>query len=133
MAALVLTGLFLGKGRVEMLPVLFLTLFVHLVLWPRALYSLSFQLSYLAVLGLATVLPRLPRLQGWKSWLWASLSITLAAQVFLLPLLLHYFHTVPLLSPLSKPLGFAAPQPARTARVSQATPWRGSGLAGGAA
>lgn len=101
MAAFVLTGLFLGKGKIEVLTVLSLTLFVHLVLWPHVLHSLSFQLSYLAVLGLAVVLPRLPRLQGWKSWLWASLSVTLAAQVFLLPLLLHYFHAVPLLSPLS--------------------------------
>ncbi|MER3553957.1 MAG: DNA internalization-related competence protein ComEC/Rec2 [Meiothermus sp.] len=101
MAGFVLVGLFLGKGKVEVLPVLALTLFVHLALWPYSLYSLSFQLSYLAVLGMALVLPRLPRLEGWKNWLWASLSVTFAAQVLLLPLLLHYFHGVPLLSPLS--------------------------------
>ena len=101
MAGFVLVGLFLGKGRVEPLPVLALTLFVQLILWPRSIYSLSFQLSYLAVLGMALVLPRLPRLGGWKNWLWASLSVTFAAQIFVLPLLLHYFHQLPLLSPVS--------------------------------
>ncbi|GEM87380.1 DNA internalization-related competence protein ComEC/Rec2 [Meiothermus granaticius] len=101
MAAFVLVGLFLGKGKVELLPALLLALALHLIIWPHALYSLSFQLSYLAVLGLAVVWPRLPQLPGWKGWLWASLGLTLAAQVFLLPLLLHSFHALPLLSPLS--------------------------------
>ncbi|RDI95239.1 DNA internalization-related competence protein ComEC/Rec2 [Meiothermus sp. QL-1] len=101
MAALVLLGLFVGRGRVALLPALSLALFVHLLLEPHALFSLSAQLSYLAVLGLALVLPRLPRLSGWKQWLWASISLTLAAQLLTLPLLLHHFHQLPLVSPLS--------------------------------
>jgi len=101
MAGLVLVGLFLGKGKVELPAVLALTLFIHLLLWPQTLFSLSFQLSYLAVLGMAMVLPKLPKLSGWKNWLWASLSVTVAAQLLLLPLLLHFFHRIPLLSPVS--------------------------------
>jgi competence protein ComEC len=101
MGGLVLLGLFLGRGRVAVLPALCLALFIHLTLGPYAIFSLSAQLSYLAVLGIALVLPRLPRLHGWQSWLWASVSVTLAAQVFILPLLLHHFHHLPLVSPLA--------------------------------
>lgn len=101
MSGLVLVGLYLGKGKAEVLPALSLALFIHLLFEPLAIYSLSFQLSYLAVLGMALVLPRLPKLEGWKNWLWASLSVTVAAQVLILPLLLHYFNQLPLFSPLS--------------------------------
>lgn len=101
MGGLVLLGLFLGKGKVAVLPALSLTLFIHLLLEPHAIFSLSAQLSYLAVLGMALVLPRLPRLQGWKNWLWASVSVTFAAQTFILPLLLHHFHQLPLVSPIA--------------------------------
>lgn len=101
MGGLVLLGLFLGKGKVAVLPALSLALFIHLLLEPHAIYSLSAQLSYLAVLGMALVLPRLPRLQGWQNWLWASVSVTFAAQLFILPLLLHHFHQLPLVSPIA--------------------------------
>ncbi|MCS7194886.1 MAG: DNA internalization-related competence protein ComEC/Rec2 [Meiothermus sp.] len=101
MAGVVLVGLFLGRGKAGLLPALALALFIHLSLEPHVIFSLSAQLSYLAVLGIALVLPRLPRLSGWRQWLWASLSITLAAQVLILPLLLHHFHQLPLISPLA--------------------------------
>lgn len=101
MGGLVLLGLFMGKGKVAVLPALSLALFIHLLIWPQALFSLSAQLSYLAVLGMALLLPRLPKLQGWKNWLWASVSVTFAAQIFILPLLLHHFHQLPLLSPIA--------------------------------
>ncbi len=101
MGSLVLLGLFFGKGKVGVLPALSLALFFHLLFEPHAIFSLSAQLSYLAVLGMALVLPCLPRLQGWKNWLWASVSVTLAAQFFILPLLLHHFHQLPLVSPLA--------------------------------
>lgn len=101
MGGLVLLGLFLGKGKVAVLPALSLALFIHLVFEPYAIFSLSAQLSYLAVLGMALVLPRLPKLEGWRNWLWASASVTFAAQLFILPLLLHHFHQLPLVSPVS--------------------------------
>lgn len=101
MGGLVLLGLFLGKGKVAVLPALSLALFIHLLLEPHAIFSLSAQLSYLAVLGMALLLPRLPKLEGWKNWLWASVSVTFAAQILILPLLLHHFHQLPLLSPIA--------------------------------
>jgi len=101
MGGLLLLGLFLGKGKVAVLPALSLALFIHLLFEPYAIFSLSAQLSYLAVLGMALVLPRLPKLEGWRNWLWASVTVTLAAQLFILPLLLHHFHQLPLFSPVS--------------------------------
>jgi competence protein ComEC len=120
MSGLVLVGLFWGKGRVEVLPALSLALFAHLLLEPYAVFSISFQLWYLAVLGMAVVLPRLPKLEslgriakflgrpaslkpleGWKNWVWTAFTVTLAAQIFLLPLLLYSFHQLPILSPIS--------------------------------
>lgn len=101
MAGFVLIGLFLGKGRVEVLPSLCLALFVHLLWEPASIFSLSFQLSYLAVLGMALILPKLPKLEGWRNWLWASVCVTVAAQALILPLLLHSFHQLPLVSPIA--------------------------------
>lgn len=101
MASLVLLGLFIGRGRVALLPALALALFVQLVLEPHIIFSLSAQLSYLAVLGMALVLPRMPRLEGWKQWVWSSVAVTLAAQLLILPLILHHFHQLPLVSPLA--------------------------------
>ena len=101
MAGFVLVGLFLGKGKVEVLPALGLALFIHLLLEPYSVFSLSFQLSYLAVLGMALILPKLPKLEGWKNWFWASISVTVAAQALVLPLLLHNFHQLPLISPIA--------------------------------
>jgi competence protein ComEC len=101
MGAAVLIGLWLGHGKVEVFAALFLALFIHLVLEPYAILSLSFQLSYLAVLGMAVVLPKVSTPKGWKGWAISALLITLAAQVFILPILLHQFHQLPLISPLA--------------------------------
>jgi competence protein ComEC len=101
MACIVLLGLFLGKGRVQVFPALSLAVCLHLLLDPRTLFSLSAQLSYSAVLGMALVLPQLPRLKGWAQWVWSSLATTFAAQLLVLPLLLHNFHALALWSPLA--------------------------------
>lgn len=101
MAALVLVALFLGKGRLDVLAALGWAVALHLLWQPSAIYSLSFQLSYLAVLGMALVLPKLPRPSGLKGWLLAGFVVTFAAQLLLLPLLLHHFHSLPLLSPIA--------------------------------
>ncbi|GLV48143.1 DNA internalization-related competence protein ComEC/Rec2 [Thermus sp. LT1-2-5] len=101
MAGLSLLGLFLGLGAAGVLQALGLALFFQLLLTPHALLSLGLQLSYLAVLGLALVLPALARPQGLSGYLLHTLAATLAAQIFLVPLLLHAFGFMPLLSPLT--------------------------------
>lgn len=101
MSGFVLIGLFFGKGKVEVFPALSLALCLHLLLEPYAIFSLSFQLSYLAVLGMAVVLPQLPKLEGWRNWVASAVSVTVAAQIFIFPLLLHTFHQTPLIAPLA--------------------------------
>lgn len=71
-----------------------------LLFWnPRWLFSVSFQLSYLAVLGIVYLQPRIyswllirhPLLN--KLWIWTSVS--LAAQIATSPISLYYFHQIP--------------------------------------
>ncbi|TBH21246.1 DNA internalization-related competence protein ComEC/Rec2 [Thermus thermamylovorans] len=101
MAGLSLLGLFLGLGAAGVLQALGLALFLQLLHRPEALLSLAFQLSHLAVLGIALVLSPLPRPPGPWGYLLGGLLATVAAQAFLAPLLLHRFGFLPLLSPLS--------------------------------
>lgn len=101
MSSLVLFLLALGRGRAPVLAGLALALTLHLLWQPQAMLGLSFQLSYLAVLGMALVLPRIQLPGGWRGYLLGVLAVTVAAQLLLLPLLLDNFHQLPLFSPLA--------------------------------
>ncbi|GAA6736413.1 MULTISPECIES: ComEC/Rec2 family competence protein [Thermus] len=101
MGGLSLLGLLLGLGRAGVLQGLGVALFLQLLLRPEAVLGLGFQLSHLAVLGMALVLPALRPPPGPWGWVLGGLAATLAAQSLLLPLLLHHFHLLPLLSPLT--------------------------------
>lgn len=69
---------------------------------PLLLYDLGFQLSFLATAGLVLLEPVL---RGWLAslpgWLAASLSVTLAAQLATLPVVIGSFHSLSLVSPLA--------------------------------
>ncbi len=101
MSSLVLILLALGRGRASVLAGLALALTLHLLWQPQAILGLSFQLSYLAVLGMGLVLPHVHLPGGWRGYLLGVLAVTVAAQLLLLPLLLHNFHQIPLSSPLA--------------------------------
>lgn len=74
---------------------------------PYAAASVSLQLSFAAMFGLLTVCPALQkRMERSKKHFWIgklrdSLTVTLGANLFTLPLVLYYFGTVSLLAPLS--------------------------------
>ncbi|PCE65875.1 ComEC/Rec2 family competence protein [Sediminicola luteus] len=76
-----------------------LSAFFTLLLWPRMLFELGFQLSYAAVLAIATFYK--PLLALWKPKYilvdkgWQLLVIGFAAQLGVLPLSLFYFHQFP--------------------------------------
>ena len=107
MAVAVLMSLWLGSGRLEPWPALSLAALLALLWNPSGLFDLSFQLSYLAVIGiLVFALPTLRLLHAsslpwWhpKALLLGSLVVSLGAQAPLLPLLAHTFGTVPLFGP----------------------------------
>ena len=66
---------------------------------PFFLFSLGFQLSYIAVISIVVVQPMLNRL--WKpsykivKYFWDLSTVSLAAQIGVLPLSLYYFHQFP--------------------------------------
>lgn len=78
---------------------LIFSMFVLLLFKPMFLFDVGFQLSYLAVYGIVTIQPKLASL--WKSkWklfdkIWQLTTVSLAAQLSVLPLSLFYFHQFP--------------------------------------
>lgn len=126
-AAALLASLWLGAGRLEPWPALSLAALLALLWNPSSLLDLSFQLSYLAVVGILVFAGptlralRASNLPWWhpKALVLGTLVVSLAAQALLLPLLANAFHSVPLLGPVVNilaiplatplvPLGFAS-------------------------
>ncbi len=72
---------------------------IILIINPLQLYSLGFQLSFSAVLGIfffnAPIMRLFKTNKKWQKWLIASLSVTIAAQLGTLPFTLYYFHQFP--------------------------------------
>jgi competence protein ComEC len=94
--------------------------FIILILNPASLFTVSFQLSFAAVIAIAALYPRIiayfssaqDRTQPtWKmnntlsrkiiNWLKAAMLISVTATAGTAPLLLHYFNRISLISPIS--------------------------------
>ncbi len=124
-----LLSLWLGGGRIAAWPSLALSALILLLLQPSWLFDISFQLSYLAVLGLLIFAgPFSQPVLGdkfdlpfwhWKPLIVLSAIVSLSAQLTTLPLIASSFGSLPLLSvfvnilaiPLATvlvPLGFLA-------------------------
>lgn len=78
------------------LNVLYWTAALMLLADPDTLYDVGFQLSFLAMLGILLLQKRIEGLLSF-SWfplrsLWSGISVSLAAQVATLPLVVYYFH-----------------------------------------
>ena len=106
MVGAVLLSLWLGSGRIEPWPALSLAALVTLMWHPAWLFDLSFQLSYLAVIGILLLTePLTKRLVGELAWwhpkmlLLGSIVVSIAAQALSLPLVASTFGSVPLFSP----------------------------------
>jgi competence protein ComEC len=88
------------KGREgEAVNTLLFSALILLLAIPNWLYDVGFQLSYLAVLGILILHPRILLVFSPSnkivSYFWEVTSVSLAAQVFTLPLTLYYFHQFP--------------------------------------
>ena len=86
---------------------LFAAAFLTLIIDPEALWNVGFQLSYLAVLGIIyfkryfdRFLRRVPNLFKIRD----ILSVTLSAQILILPLVSFYFGRISIISPLTNVL-----------------------------
>jgi len=78
---------------------LVISAFIILLLKPTFLFEVGFQMSYLAVLGIVSVQPIIYKLWNPKYYIidkfWQIFSVTLAAQVGVVPISLFYFHQFP--------------------------------------
>ena len=76
-----------------------LSALILLVFDPLILYSVGFQLSYMAVLGIVLLQPKISQLWQPKSkvgtYLWDITTVGIAAQLATYPISVHYFHVFP--------------------------------------
>ena len=87
------------QRRSNIFNTLALSAFLLILINPYYLLSVGFQLSYLAVLGIVYLQPRLYRLvtcrYGWLDKVWGLTTVSVAAQIATLPISLYYFHQFP--------------------------------------
>lgn len=76
-----------------------ISVFIILLFKPLFLFDVGFQLSYLAVFAIVAIDPYLYNLWRPKNWVvdkyWHTLTITISAQLGIIPISLYYFHQFP--------------------------------------
>ena len=101
MAIMILTGTILNRP-VDIWNSLFTAAFIILIMNPAGLFDMGFQMSFMAVAGIICIHSRLEKLwvpsQSWLRWGWKTMSVIIAAQIFVLPLVIYYFNTFPLVT-----------------------------------
>ena len=102
MAALFLAGRQLDR-QTDTVNILAVAAVVILLIWPSALFDLSFQLSFLATYAIITGYPRMKELlperlsrseKWWARWLRDGLLVSIAAQLGTLPVVAGTFYQV---------------------------------------
>lgn len=94
---IIISGAFRRKANIY--NTLGLSAIVLMLYDPYMIYSVGFQLSFIAVLGIVIFQPRLERIFSfrWKifNYLWSITCVSIAAQLATFPLTLYYFHQFP--------------------------------------
>ena len=89
----------LMSQRSHSVNVVLVSMFFLIVLHPGRMLDVGFQLSYAAVLAIVTIHPLFQRAIKTKNpllrWIWEATGISLAAQLGTFPLVVYYFHQVP--------------------------------------
>lgn len=106
MALLTLFALLLGREEkthpLDLVNLLAIAALILSSFSPLILFDLGFQLSCLSVLGIVLLTPLLrKKLQPLPGFVALPLSVTVAAQLGILPLLAFHFHAVSLVAPLA--------------------------------
>jgi len=91
-------GLFLNR-KTELINVLALSAVILLLINPFYIFDVGFKMSYLAVLAIVLIQPKIAGLWQLKlkfiHYFWQIISVSAAAQIGVLPLSLYYFHQFP--------------------------------------
>lgn len=73
--------------------------FILILIDPLVIFKVGFQLSYLAVLGIVYLQPKIYNLiyikYKWGDYLWQITAVSIAAQIATFPLGVYYFHQFP--------------------------------------
>ncbi len=91
-------GMYLGRER-RGFQSMVLSMWVLLLFNPWYIFDIGFQLSYMAVFSILSIQPLLENI--WRpsykilQYFWQLTTVTLAAQIGILPLCLFYFHQLP--------------------------------------
>lgn len=92
-------GKYAMKRKQSLIHVLTGSAYLQWLFDPACVTQMGFQLSYLAVLGIALFQPlvttRFSEGSVWRRWLTENIALTLSATLFTLPLLLWQFHQFP--------------------------------------
>ncbi|MDR5591954.1 ComEC/Rec2 family competence protein [Christiangramia sp. SM2212] len=87
------------KRKTSVLNSLFVSLFFLLILNPYYIFQVGFQLSYLAVFSIIIFQPKIYKLLKSESqvldYFWKLCSVSLAAQIGVIPISIFYFHQFP--------------------------------------
>lgn len=87
------------KWRTNIYNTLAASAFLLLLIDPFLLMQVGFQLSYIAVIGIVFLQPKIHALCGTGNWFWEQMwsvtSVSIAAQIATFPLGLYYFHQFP--------------------------------------
>ena len=98
MFGIIQIGLAFGK-RSTIYNNLALSAFILLIFSPYMIFEVGFQLSYLAVLGIVLIQPKLAKIYEPSIWIikkgWELLTVSIAAQLITFPICLYYFHQFP--------------------------------------
>lgn len=107
MGSIVSWAKYYGRG-LDAFRALIFTALVMIVAWPYFLFSVSFQLSFLATFGLVVFgnffSEKFKNVFKSESFLVEDFSTTVSAQVFVLPIVVYYFGRISLISFLVNPL-----------------------------
>ena len=88
--------------RSDRINTLFVTAFLLLLFDPLMLFDIGFQLSFLAVFGIMLCMPKADswikrKVPSYLKAISTTAATTLSAQMFVLPIIVYRFHTLPLL------------------------------------
>jgi competence protein ComEC len=88
--------------RAHPLNVILVSAFLLVLIEPVRLMDVGFQLSYAAIIGIISLHPLVSRMVRVKNralrWVWEATSVSLAAQLSTAPLVIYYFHQLPVYS-----------------------------------
>lgn len=99
MGSIVGLGAYYGR-KVDVTQILWFSGIFIVAVSPAILFSLSFQLSFLATLGLICYADIVSKMFNVKNTIFTDLSATLAAQLLVWPLIAYHFDRVSIISPL---------------------------------